>query len=101
VRGTHEAGACMAHGVSAWHTRAGVTRGQVRTAAQSNEITAIPDPVDALDITGATGVASSGYSQPILSGLNVVVAPVPEPETLALTLAGLGLVAMARRHKAA
>jgi predicted transposase YbfD/YdcC len=54
VRGSHEAGAGMAHVVSAWHTGAGVTLGQVRTAAKSNEITAIPDLLDALDITGAT-----------------------------------------------
>jgi hypothetical protein len=32
VRGSHEDGAGMAHGVSAWHTEAGVTLGQVRTS---------------------------------------------------------------------
>lgn len=54
VRGSHESGANMAHLVSAWHSRAGVTLGQIRTAAKSNEITAIPQLLDALDITGAT-----------------------------------------------
>jgi hypothetical protein len=54
VRGSHEAGAGMVHLVSAWHTGAGLTLGQVRTAAKSNEITAIPVLLDALDIRGAT-----------------------------------------------
>jgi predicted transposase YbfD/YdcC len=54
VRGSHEAGAGMAHMVSAWHTGAGLTLGQVRTAAKSNEITAIPVLLEALDIRGAT-----------------------------------------------
>lgn len=54
VRGSHEAGAGMVHLVSAWHTGTGLTLGQVRTAAKSNEITAIPELLDALDIRGAT-----------------------------------------------
>ena len=54
VRGSHASGSGMAHLVSAWHSQAGVTLGQVKTAAKSNEITAIPELLDALDITGAT-----------------------------------------------
>jgi len=54
VRGSHESGLDMAHLVSAWHGQAGVTLGQIKTAAKSNEITAIPELLNALDITGAT-----------------------------------------------
>ena len=54
VRGSHEAGPGMVHLVSAWHSATGVTLGQVRTAAKSNEITAIPELLDSLDIAGAT-----------------------------------------------
>jgi hypothetical protein len=54
VRGSHESGSGMAHLVSAWHSGAGVTLGQVKTATKSNEITAIPELLDMLDITGAT-----------------------------------------------
>ena len=44
----------MAHFVSAWHHDAGLVLGQVRTAAKSNEITAIPELLDALDLRGTT-----------------------------------------------
>jgi len=54
VRGSHDGGTGMVHLVSAWHNGMGVTLGQVRTAAKSNEITAIPELLDALDIAGAT-----------------------------------------------
>jgi len=54
VRGSHEAGAGMVHLVSAWHGGLGVTLAQVRTATKSNEITAIPELLAALDIAGAT-----------------------------------------------
>lgn len=43
----------MVHLVSAWHTMAGVILGQVKTADKSNEITAIPELLDALQIDGA------------------------------------------------
>jgi predicted transposase YbfD/YdcC len=42
------------HMVSAWHCGAGVTLGQVKTAAKSNEITAIPELLQGLDVRGAT-----------------------------------------------
>ena len=54
VRGSHEAGLGMTHLVSAWHHSAGLVLGQVRTAAKSNEITAIPELLDALDLRGTT-----------------------------------------------
>ena len=54
VRGSHDAGLGMTHLVSAWHHDAGLVLGQVRTAAKSNEITAIPELLDALDVRGAT-----------------------------------------------
>ena len=54
LRGSHNAGANMTHLVSAWHSDAGLMLGQVRTAAKSNEITAIPQLLDALDVQGAT-----------------------------------------------
>jgi predicted transposase YbfD/YdcC len=54
VRGSHEAAGAAVHLVSAWHHGAGLVLGQVRTAAKSNEITAIPELLDALDVRGAT-----------------------------------------------
>ncbi|NZD48132.1 ISAs1 family transposase, partial [Sphaerotilus sulfidivorans] len=43
----------MTHLVSAWHHARGLVLGQVKTAAKSNEITAIPELVAALQIQGA------------------------------------------------
>ena len=54
MRGSHDAGLGMTHLVSAWHHGAGVVLGQVRTAAESNKITAIPELLDALDLRGTT-----------------------------------------------
>jgi predicted transposase YbfD/YdcC len=54
VRGSHDAGVGMVHLVSAWHHDAGLVLGQIRTAAKSNEITAIPELLDALDLRGTT-----------------------------------------------
>jgi predicted transposase YbfD/YdcC len=54
VRGSRTGGAAMVHLVSACHTASGLTLGQVRTAAKSNEITAIPELLDAIDVKGAT-----------------------------------------------
>ena len=53
LRGSRR-GACPAlHIVSAWATEAGITLAQVRTEEKSNEITAIPELLDLLDIGGA------------------------------------------------
>ena len=54
VRGSHDGGLAMVHLVSAWAHGAGPVLGQVRTAAKSNEITAIPELLDALDLRGTT-----------------------------------------------
>jgi predicted transposase YbfD/YdcC len=54
VRGSHDGGCGAIHLVSAWHSAAGLVLGQVKTAAKSNEITAIPELLDALDVRGAT-----------------------------------------------
>lgn len=54
LRGSHNGSASMIHLVSAWHSRAGMVLGQVKTATKSNEITAIPELLDAIDIKGAT-----------------------------------------------
>ena len=53
LRGSRQ-GACPAlHIVSAWATEAGLTLAQVRTEEKSNEITAIPELLDLLDVSGA------------------------------------------------
>jgi predicted transposase YbfD/YdcC len=53
MRGTRR-GACPALAiVSAWATEAGMTLAQVRTEQKSNEITAIPELLELLDISGA------------------------------------------------
>jgi predicted transposase YbfD/YdcC len=54
VRGSRMGGAAMVHLVSACHTASGLTLGQIRTEAKSNEITAIPELLDALDLQGST-----------------------------------------------
>lgn len=54
VRRSHDGEQRMVHLVSAWHTAAGVILGQVKSAEKSNEITAIPELLDALNIEGAT-----------------------------------------------
>lgn len=53
VRRSHNGQARMTHLVSAWHTERGLVLAQVKTAAKSNEITAIPELLDALDAQGA------------------------------------------------
>ncbi|WP_258187900.1 ISAs1 family transposase [Trinickia symbiotica] len=53
VRGSHQRGARAIHLVSAYGAGLGVVLGQVRTAEKSNEITAIPELLDALMLKGA------------------------------------------------
>jgi predicted transposase YbfD/YdcC len=53
IRRSHNGPSRMAHLVSAWHTERGMVLAQVKTAAKSNEITAIPELLDALDVQGA------------------------------------------------
>jgi predicted transposase YbfD/YdcC len=54
VRGSHDGEQGAIHLVSAWDKEAGLVLGQVKTAAKSNEITAIPELLDVLDVLGAT-----------------------------------------------
>lgn len=54
VRGSYDGDENAIHLVSAWNHGAGLVLGQVKTAAKSNEITAIPELLDALDVQGAT-----------------------------------------------
>jgi predicted transposase YbfD/YdcC len=53
VRGSHDGKQSAIHLVSAWSSTTGLTLGQVRTADKSNEITAIPELLNALDIKGS------------------------------------------------
>ncbi|MGF6604968.1 putative transposase YbfD/YdcC [Paraburkholderia sp. GAS448] len=53
VRGSHQRGERAIHLVSAYGSGLGVVLGQVRTADKSNEITAIPELLDALQLKGA------------------------------------------------
>lgn len=53
VRGSHDDKKGPIHLVSAWSATKGLTLGQIKTADKSNEITAIPELLDALDIKGA------------------------------------------------
>lgn len=54
VRGSHDGAQGAIHLVSAWHSASGLVLGQVKTSAKSNEITAIPQLLDALDVRGST-----------------------------------------------
>ena len=53
LRGSHDGSTRMTHLVSAWHHARGLVLGQVKTAAKSNEITAIPELIEALQVQGA------------------------------------------------
>lgn len=53
LRGSRKGASQPLHIVSAWATEMGITLAQVRTAEKSNEITAIPELLDLLDISGA------------------------------------------------
>ena len=68
VRGSHDAGLGRVHLVSAWHHGAGLVLGQVRTAAKSNEITAIPELLDALDLRGTTVTIDAVGCQRAIAG---------------------------------
>jgi len=53
LRGSRDRATRMVHLVGAWATGAGLARAQVPTAAKSNGITAIPELLDLLDLSGA------------------------------------------------
>ncbi len=52
VRGSGKAGLKPIHMVSAWSMKAGITLAQIKTDEKSNEITAIPELLDLLNIAG-------------------------------------------------
>jgi predicted transposase YbfD/YdcC len=53
LRGSRKGASPALHVVSAWATEAGLTLAQVRAEEKSNEITAIPELLEMLDISGA------------------------------------------------
>ena len=53
VRGSGKPGLKPIHLISAWSYRAGLTLAQLKTSEKSNEITAIPDLLEVLDIAGS------------------------------------------------
>lgn len=54
ARGSHDRGQHALHMVSAFVCGHGITLGQWKTDEKSNEITAVPELIDALDLQGAT-----------------------------------------------
>jgi predicted transposase YbfD/YdcC len=54
ARGSHDRGQAAIHMVSAFVCGRGITLGQWKTDAKSNEITAVPELIDVLDLAGAT-----------------------------------------------
>lgn len=65
ARGSRDAASALPaiHMVSAFACRHGITLGQVKTDDKSNEITALPELVDALDLKGATVTADALHCQ--------------------------------------
>jgi predicted transposase YbfD/YdcC len=53
LRGSHDGGQLPIHLVSAFASEAGIVLGQVKTSEKSNEITAIPELLEWLDVRGA------------------------------------------------
>jgi predicted transposase YbfD/YdcC len=54
ARGSHERGQAALHMVSAFVCGRGITLGQWKTDEKSNEITAVPELIEALELEGAT-----------------------------------------------
>lgn len=83
------------HLVSAWHCGAGVTLGQVKTQAKSNEITAIPELLAGLDLRGATvtmdamGCQKAIVKQLVDEGAHYVIGVKNNQPTLAQAVQGL------------
>lgn len=66
----HAAGLKALHAVSAWATRHQLVLGQVKTAGHSNEITAIPELLALLDLTGTTvTIDAEGCQQKITAAI--------------------------------
>ena len=88
VRGSHRNGERAIHLVSAFGSGLGVVLGQVRTADKSNEITAIPELLDALLLKGAIvtidamGCQQAIARQLVTSGADYVLAVKENQPTL-------------------
>lgn len=90
LRRSHDRGRGLGplHLVSVWATRAGVTLGQVATEEKSNEITAIPELLDQLELDGAVvtidaaGCQKSIAGKIVLEGGDYVLALKGNQETL-------------------
>jgi predicted transposase YbfD/YdcC len=83
------------HLVTAWHCGAGVTLGQIKTGAKSNEITAIPELLAGLDLRGATvtmdamGCQKAIVRQLVDEGADYVIGVKNNQPTLAQAVQGL------------
>ena len=59
VRGSRKKGAAGIHMVNAWATEKGIALGQLKVDAKSNEITAVPELLETLAITGCLVTADA------------------------------------------
>jgi predicted transposase YbfD/YdcC len=94
LRGSRTADGAL-HLVTAWHCGKGVTLGQIRTQAKSNEITAIPELLAGLDLRNATvtmdamGCQKAIVQQLVDEGANYVIGVKNNQPTLAEAVQGL------------
>ncbi|MFT7721315.1 MAG: ISAs1 family transposase [Roseateles sp.] len=95
VRGSHDADGAMAHLVSAWDSASGVTLGQIRTADKRNEIKAIPQLLELLDVRGATvTIDAMGCQREVVArlmacGADYIIAVKNNPPNLAQAVEAL------------
>lgn len=68
LRGSHDAGQSPIHLVSAFASEAGIVLGQVKTSEKSNEITAIPELLEWLDVRGAIVTIDAMGCQKAIAG---------------------------------
>jgi predicted transposase YbfD/YdcC len=70
MRGSHDSinGKKALHMVSAWFSESGLVFGQVKTTEKSNEITAIPELLDLLDLTGQIVTTDAMGTQKEIAG---------------------------------
>lgn len=68
LRGSHDSDLLPIHLVSAFASEAGIVLGQIKTQEKSNEITAIPELLDWLDVRGATVTIDAMGCQKAIAG---------------------------------
>ncbi len=94
LRGSRTADGAL-HLVTAWHCGKGVTLGQIKTRAKSNEITAIPELLAGLDLRGATvtmdamGCQKAIVRQLVDEGANYILGVKDNQPKLAQAVQGL------------